>query len=288
MVPVFVAHRRGMRMDGSVPTLLTGYGGFAYAYEPTWAPISAAWLAHGGTFALACVRGGGEYGEQWHRAGMLQNKHHAFEDLAAVAQLLVARGYASPKTLGLYGYSGGGLLVGATEVEHPAQFGAVVEAAGPVDVLRGHRYGSESFWSTEVGSPTADAQQFRWLYDYAPLVRMRKGTHYPATLVATSADDQRVSPAHAFKFAATLQWAQADDAPVLLYVARGTGHIGGGTLFDQACHSPTRKHFYSLIYAISSRYRSVTISGPTVRNVRERSVFDTMLGLQSKRGEAVF
>jgi prolyl oligopeptidase len=165
---------------------------------------------------------------------MLGNKHHAFEDLAAAARLLVARGFASRRTLGLYGYSGGGLLVGTTEVQHPERFGAVVEGAGPVDVLRGHTYGSESFWAAEVGSPQVSNRQFRWLYGYAPLVHIRKGVRYPPTLITTEADDQRVSPAHAYKFAATLQWAQAGAGPIVLYVAQGTGHIGGGTLVQQA------------------------------------------------------
>ena len=233
-IPLFVAHRRGIPMNGSVPTLLTGYGGFGDPYDPRWDPLGAAWLARGGTFVIACVRGGGEYGEAWHTAGKLGNKHHAFEDLDAVARYLVARGFASPKKLGLYGYSGGGLLIGTTEVQHPEHFGAVVEAAGPVDVLRGHTYGSEAGWAPEVGSPAISKAQFRWLYDYAPLVHIRKGVHYPPTLVRTSADDERVSPAHAFKFAATMQWAQGAGAPVLLYVARSTGHVGGGTLIDQA------------------------------------------------------
>jgi len=232
-VPVFVAHRRGLRLDGSHPTMLTGYGGFGDSYRPEWWTPNEAWIAAGGTLAIACVRGGGEYGQAWHRAGMLGNKQHAFDDLAAAARLLVARGYATRKTLGLYGYSGGGLLVGVTEVQHPDLFGAVVEAAGPVDVLRGETYGSEAIWTTEVGSPTKSAREFAWLYRYAPLVAIRQGTRYPATLVMTSENDERVSPAHAYKFAATLQRAQGGDAPILLDAVRGTGHVGGGTLAAQ-------------------------------------------------------
>ena len=177
--------------------------------------------------AIACVRGGGEYGEDWHRAGMLGNKQNAFDDFAAAARLLIDHGFASPATLAAYGYSGGGLLVGVTEVQHPNLFAAVAEEAGPVDVLRGYTYGSESAWTDEVGSPIASPQQFKWLYDYAPLVAIRKGTNYPATLVMTSENDARVSPAHTYKFAATLQWAQASPKPILLYVASGRGHIEG-------------------------------------------------------------
>ncbi|HEV3090567.1 MAG TPA: prolyl oligopeptidase family serine peptidase [Candidatus Cybelea sp.] len=196
--------------------------------------LSAAWLKHGGVFAIACVRGGGEYGERWHRAGMLGNKQNVFDDFAAAAEMLIARGYASHETLAAYGYSGGGLLVGATEVQHPELFAAVAEEAGPVDVLRGYTYGSEAVWADEVGSPVASAQQFEWLYKYAPLVAIRKGVDYPATLVMTSENDARVSPAHSYKFAAQLQWAQAGGKPVLLYVAANRGHIAGSreTMID--------------------------------------------------------
>jgi prolyl oligopeptidase len=226
-VPVFVAHRRGLKLDHSTPTMLTGYGGFGDAYHPVWQNLSAAWLANGGVFAIACVRGGGEYGESWHHAGMLGNKQNAFDDFAAAAKLLIDRGFASHATLAAYGYSGGGLLVGVAEVQHPDLFAAVAEEAGPVDVLRGYTYGSESAWTDEVGSPIASPQQFKWLYAYAPLVAIQKGTDYPATLIMASENDARVSPAHSYKFAATLQWAQASPKPILLYVAANRGHIEG-------------------------------------------------------------
>jgi prolyl oligopeptidase len=224
-VPVFVAHRRGLKLNGRTPTMLTGYGGFGDFYQPMWQDLSAAWLARGGAFAIACVRGGGEYGEGWHKDGMLENKQHAFDDFAAAADLLIAKGFASPKTLVAYGYSGGGLLVGVTEIQHPELFAAVAEEAGPVDVLRSYSYGGEAYWSTEVGSPVASEEQFHWLYDYAPLLHIRKGQAYPATFVMTSENDSTVSPAHAYKFAATLQWAQASLKPTVLYVAPHTGHV---------------------------------------------------------------
>lgn len=226
-IPVFVAYRRGLKLNHDAPTMITGYGGFGDAYHPTWQNLSAVWLANGGVFAIACVRGGGEYGEDWHRAGMLGNKQNAFDDYAAAANLLIDRGFASQATLAAYGYSGGGLLAGVTEVQHPGLFAAVAEEAGPVDVLRGYTYGSESAWIDEVGSPVASLAQFKWLYDYAPLVSIQKGTGYPATLVMTSENDARVSPSHSYKFAATLQWAQASAKPILLYVAANRGHIAG-------------------------------------------------------------
>jgi prolyl oligopeptidase len=227
-VPVFVAHRRDLKLDGSAPALLTGYGGFGDIIEPLWQSFSAAWLASGGVYAVACVRGGGEYGESWHQDGMLGNKQHSFDDFAGAANLLIARGFASHATLAAYGYSGGGLLVGVTEVQHPSLFSAVAEEAGPVDVLRSYTYGSEAYMSGEFGSPIASARQFEWLYGYAPLPAIRKGEAYPATLIMTSKNDAEVSPAHAYKFAATLQWAQSGPKPVVLYVAEG-GHAEGYT-----------------------------------------------------------
>ena len=231
-IPVFVAYRKGTNLNNKNATLITGYGGFGDSYTPEWETLSAAWIERGGVFAVACVRGGGEYGETWHRAGMLANKQHAFDDLAASARLLIARGFTSSETLSAYGYSGGGLLVGVTEVQHPGLFGAVVEAAGPVDVLRGETYGSEATWTSEVGSPTAGADQFAYLYAYAPLVHITRGTSYPPTLVMTSQNDARVSPAHSYKFVATMQWAQGSSAPVLLYVAQNSGHVGNAVSSD--------------------------------------------------------
>jgi prolyl oligopeptidase len=227
-IPVFVARRRDLKLDGSAPALLTGYGGFGDIIEPLWQDFSAAWLASGGAYAVACVRGGGEYGESWHQDGMLGNKQHSFDDFAAAANLLIARGFASHATLAAYGYSGGGLLVGVTEVQHPSLFSAVAEEAGPVDVLRSYTYGSEAYMSGEFGSPIASARQFGWLYGYAPLPAIRKGEAYPATLVMTSENDAEISPAHAYKFAATLQWAQSGPKPVVLYVAKA-GHAEGQT-----------------------------------------------------------
>lgn len=228
-VPVFVAHRRGIHLDGRSRVLLTGYGGFGASYNPQWQTLSALWLERGGIFAIADVRGGGEYGDAWHRSGMRGEKQHVFDDFAAAARLIESRGYGSPRTLGAYGYSGGGLLVGVSEVEHPELFGAVAEGAGPLDVLRGYTYGSEASWASEVGSPVASREQFNWLYSYAPLVAIKRGDHYPPTLVMTSQNDATVSPAHAYKFAATLQWALGSNATVLLSVASDSGHMGNST-----------------------------------------------------------
>ncbi len=155
---------------------------------------------------------------------MLGNKQHSFDDFASAARLLIEKGFANHNTLAAYGFSAGGLLVGVTEVQHPELFSAVAEDAGGADVLRAYSYGGEAYWATEVGSPIVSPQQFHWLYNYAPLVAIRRGESYPATVVLTSENDANVSPAHAYKFAATLQWAQASNKPILLYAAPQMGH----------------------------------------------------------------
>ena len=233
--PVFVGHRMDRR---KAPTLITGYGNAGFPCYTRWYPIDALWLAKGGTFAVACIRGDGDYGEAWHRAGMLGKKQNSFDDFAAAAQALVARGFATHRTLAAYGLSAGGLLVGVTEAQHPSLFHAVADEAGPVDVLRAYTYGTETSYATEVGSPIASEQQFKWLRAYAPLLAIKPGTAYPATFIMTSENDARVSPAHAYKFAATLQWAQASSAPIVLYVAGG-GHLGGTLASEAAVLSDT-------------------------------------------------
>src|SRR5581483_1238343 len=163
---VFVTHRRSVPRNGHTATILYGYGGFGYSVTPGYSDIAAPWLLHGGAFAIACVRGGGEFGEAWHRAGMLDRKQHAFDDFAAAATLLVAKGYTSSKRLAAYGYSGGGLLVATTLAQHPSLFAAAVVGAGPVDVLRQQELGGQA-WTSELGSSQASAAQFRILYAYA-------------------------------------------------------------------------------------------------------------------------
>ncbi len=223
-VPLFVAHRKGIHLNGENPALITGYGGFGDSYYPSWQSLSAEWLKLGGVFAIACVRGGGEYGAEWHRAGMLGNKQHSFDDFAAAANALVRRGFTRHGLLAAYGR---GLVAGVTEIEHPTLFHAVADDSGPVDVLRGYTYGSEAVWGNEVGLANHSAREFQWLYGYAPLPKIQRGVNYPATFVMTSENDERVSPAHSYKFAASLQWATDGTNPVLLYVAAQSGHIGG-------------------------------------------------------------
>jgi prolyl oligopeptidase len=222
-LPIFVTARKGLVRDGRHPTVLTGYGGYGLVRGPEYRPEVAAWLELGGVYALATIRGGGEYGETWHRDGMLDRKQHSFDDFIAAAEFLVAQRYTAPEHLGMYGHSNGGLLVGAVLTQRPDLFGAAVADAGHYDMLRYHRFTVGAGWIPEYGSPD-DSLAFRWLRAYSPLHNVRPGTCYPATLLLTADHDDRVVPSHGYKFAAALQAVQACDRPVLLRVARSASH----------------------------------------------------------------
>lgn len=222
-VPIFVTARKDLARDGRRPTLLTGYGGYGAVRGPEYRPDVAAWLELGGVYALATIRGGGEYGETWHRDGMLDRKQHSFDDFIAAAEYLVAERYTGPAHLGMYGHSNGGLLVGAVLTQRPDLFGAAVADAGHYDMLRYHKFTAGAGWIPEYGSAD-DSLAFRWLRAYSPLHNVRPGICYPATLLLTADHDDRVVPSHGYKFAAALQAAQACDRPVLLRVARSASH----------------------------------------------------------------
>jgi prolyl oligopeptidase len=224
---LFLVHKQGLRLDGGNPTYLIGYGGFNASMTPGFSVATLAWLERGGVLAQAVLRGGGEYGEDWHRAGMLGNKQNVFDDFAACARYLTRNGYARPDRLAIGGASNGGLLVGALLTQHPELFGAAIPEAGVLDMLRFHQFTIGWAWVPEYGS-SADPEQFQWLFRYSPLHRVQPGTSYPPTMVMTGDHDDRVLPGHSFKFAAALQHAQGGSAPVLLRVETDTGH-GAGT-----------------------------------------------------------
>jgi prolyl oligopeptidase len=228
-IPMLLACRKGLKLDGSNPVLLYGYGGFAIPQLPAFVPARLAWLEMGGVYAIANVRGGGEYGEAWHRAGTLGHKQVVFDDFAAAAEWLIARRYTSTPRLAIYGRSNGGLLIGASVTQRPELFGAAVVGVGVLDMLRFDRYGQGAGWIGDYGSPR-DPAQFRALYAYSPVHRVLPGTHYPPTLIITGDHDTRVMPMHSFKFAAALQAAQAGPAPILLDLERSSGHAGGTTV----------------------------------------------------------
>jgi prolyl oligopeptidase len=222
-VPMFVVRRRDMPRDGANPTLLYAYGGFNVVQAPAFSPSIAAWLECGGAFALANLRGGGEYGEAWHAAGKLHAKQNVFDDFIAAAEWLVENGYTSPSHLAIRGGSNGGLLVGAVMNQRPELFAAAIAQVGVMDMLRYHRFSAGVFWVPEYGS-SDDAAQFHTLHAYSPLHNLRAGACYPATLVTTADHDDRVVPGHSYKYAAALQAAQGCDEPVLIRVETQGSH----------------------------------------------------------------
>ena len=225
-VPMFVTHKKGLRLDGSNPTYLYGYGGFNISLTPSFSVAMLVWLELGGVYAVPNLRGGGEYGEEWHQAGMHDKKQNVFDDFIAAAEYLIAQGYTSPAKLAIAGGSNGGLLVGAAMTQRPELFGAALPAVGVMDMLRFHKFTIGWAWVTDYGSADS-AAQFPYLYKYSPLHNIRAGTRYPATLVTTADHDDRVVPGHSFKFTAALQAAQAGPQPVLIEIETKAGHGAG-------------------------------------------------------------
>ena len=225
-VSMFLVHRKGLGLDGRRPVLLTGYGGFNISLTPAFDPAIFVWLDRGGVFALANLRGGGEYGEAWHEAGMRDRKQTVFDDFIAAADWLVAHRYTTSSRLAIEGGSNGGLLVGAVMVQRPDLVGAVVCRVPVADMLRYHTFTVGRFWIPEYGS-SENPEEFQVLYAYSPLHNVRDGVPYPATLVMTADTDDRVAPGMAKKFAARLQAATSGDAPILIRVETKAGHGAG-------------------------------------------------------------
>jgi prolyl oligopeptidase len=225
-VPMFIAHRKGLVLDGSNPTLLYGYGGFNVSQTPRFSASRLVWMQMGGVFALANLRGGGEYGAEWHRAGTKLQKQNVFDDFIAAAEYLIEKRYTSRKKLAIQGGSNGGLLVGAAMTQRPELFAAALPAVGVMDMLRFHRFTAGRFWVEDYGS-SEHPDEFRALHAYSPYHNLKKGTRYPATLVTTADTDDRVVPGHSFKFAAALQEAHAGDVPVLIRIETRAGHGAG-------------------------------------------------------------
>jgi prolyl oligopeptidase len=225
-VPMFLTYRKGIARDSSNPVYLTAYGGFDISILPSFSVVSAVWLEMGGVLAQPNLRGGGEYGEEWHLAGMHDKKQNVFDDFIAAAEYLIAEGWTRPAKLAVGGGSNGGLLIGAVENQRPELFGATLPAVGVMDMLRFHKFTIGWAWVTEYGSSDS-VSQFPYLYRYSPLQNIRPGTRYPPTLVTTADHDDRVVPGHSFKYAATLQADQAGPAPILIRIETRAGHGGG-------------------------------------------------------------
>jgi prolyl oligopeptidase len=225
-VPMFITRRRDLERDGSAPTYLTAYGGFNISTPPAFSVSNLVWLEMGGILAMPNLRGGGEYGEEWHQAGMLGRKQNVFDDFIAAAEYLIAEGYTSPAKLAIAGGSNGGLLVGAAMTQRPELFGAALPAVGVMDMLRYHKFTIGWAWVPEYGSADS-AAQFEYLFRYSPLHNLKPGTDYPATMVTTADHDDRVVPGHSFKFAAALQAANAGRRPALIRIESKAGHGAG-------------------------------------------------------------
>src|SRR5664279_4601883 len=224
---MFLVHRKGLQLDGRNPTILYGYGGFNISLHPTFSATRIAWLEQGGVFALANLRGGGEYGEAWHEAGMRLHKQNVFDDCVAAARWLIDQRYTSPARLALQGGSNGGLLVGAVVNQHPELFRVALPAVGVMDMLRFQKFSVGAAWTADYGSSDDDAQ-FRYLLGYSPLHNIRADVAYPATLVTTADHDDRVVPAHSFKYIATLQEKRKDNKnPLLIRIDVKAGHGAG-------------------------------------------------------------
>ena len=225
-VPMFIVHKKGIKLDGSNPTLLYGYGGFNVSQTPGFSVARLPWLEMGGVYAVANIRGGAEYGKQWWANGARLKKQNTFDDFIAAAEWLIANKYTSNKKLAIQGGSNGGLLVGAVLNQRPDLFGAALPAVGVMDMVRFTKFTVGAAWKSDYGDPD-DPADFKALYAYSPLHNIKAGTRYPATLVTTADTDDRVFPAHSFKYAAALQAAQAGDAPVLIRIETKAGHGAG-------------------------------------------------------------
>ncbi len=228
-VPMFLTYKKGIKLDGNNPTLLYGYGGFNITNSPGFSALRIALLEQGVVYASANMRGGGEYGEKWHEAGTKLQKQNVFDDFIAAAEYLIKNKYTSPNKLGIEGASNGGLLVGAVTNQRPDLFRAVHQHAGVMDMLRFHKFTIGAAWISDYGSSEQNEAQFKALYAYSPIHNIKPGTRYPAILVTTADHDDRVVPAHSFKYAAALQAAQSGDNPVIIRIDTKSGHGASST-----------------------------------------------------------
>jgi prolyl oligopeptidase len=225
-VPMFITYKKGIKLDGNNPTYLYAYGGFNISITPSFSVSSLVWLEMGGVYAVPNLRGGGEYGEEWHQAGMKLKKQNVFDDFIAAAEWLIGNEYTKSDKLAIAGGSNGGLLVGACMTQRPDLFGAALPAVGVMDMLRFHKFTIGWAWVSEYGSPD-NPEEFKALYAYSPLHNLKPGTAYPATMITTADHDDRVVPAHSFKFAAALQAAHTGENPVLIRIETKAGHGAG-------------------------------------------------------------
>ena len=226
-IPMIITHKKGLKLNGKNPTILYGYGGFNVSITPNFSVTNAVWMENGGIYAVANLRGGGEYGQKWHTAGIQQKKHNVFDDFIAAAEYLIAQKYTSSDYLAIRGGSNGGLLVGAVLTQRPDLMKVALPAVGVLDMLRYHTFTAGAGWAYDYGTANDNAEMFAYLKNYSPVHNVKKGVNYPATLVTTGDHDDRVVPAHSFKFAAELQDKQSGENPVLIRIDVNAGHGAG-------------------------------------------------------------
>jgi prolyl oligopeptidase len=244
-VPMFIVHKKGLKLDGNNPTLLYSYGGFSVAMQPGFSSSRIILLENGGVFAMPCIRGGNEFGEEWHKGGMLENKQNVFDDFIAAAEYLIKEKYTCSDKLAINGGSNGGLLVGACMTQRPELFGVAMPEVGVLDMLRYHLFTVGKGWIPEYGCADSSKTAFDYLYKYSPYHNLKKGTNYPATMVFTADHDDRVVPAHSFKFAARLQEYHSGKEPVLIRIQKSAGH-GAGMSTNQVIDSVADRYSFML------------------------------------------
>jgi len=227
-IPMIITHKKGIKLNGKNPTILYGYGGFNVSLTPAFSIGNAVWMEQGGIYAVPNLRGGGEYGKKWHNAGVKTKKQNVFDDFIAAAEYLIAHNYTSTNHLAIRGGSNGGLLVGATMTQRPDLMKVALPAVGVLDMLRYHTFTAGAGWDYDYGTAEESKEMFQYLLGYSPLHNIKKGMNYPATLVTTGDHDDRVVPAHSFKFAATLQEKNSGENPMLIRIETNAGH-GAGT-----------------------------------------------------------
>jgi prolyl oligopeptidase len=244
-VPMFIVHKKGLKLDGKNPTLLYSYGGFSVPMQPGFSSSRIILLENGGVFAMPCIRGGNEFGEEWHKGGMLQNKQNVFDDFIAAAEYLISEKYTCTEKLAINGGSNGGLLVGACMTQRPELFGVAMPEVGVLDMLRYHLFTVGKGWIPEYGCADSSKTAFDYLYKYSPYHNLKKGTNYPATMVFTADHDDRVVPAHSFKFAARLQEYHNGKEPVLIRIQKSAGH-GAGMSTNQVIDAVADRYAFML------------------------------------------
>ena len=225
---MIITHKKGVKYDGKNPTILYGYGGFNISITPSFSIANAIWMEQGGVYAVPNLRGGGEYGKTWHKAGTKLQKQNVFDDFIAAAEYLIENNISSPEFLAIRGGSNGGLLVGATMTQRPELFKVALPAVGVLDMLRYHKFTAGAGWAYDYGTSEDSKEMFEYLKNYSPFHNVKEGTSYPATLITTGDHDDRVVPAHSFKFASELQDKQSGNNPILIRVETKAGH-GAGT-----------------------------------------------------------